>query len=72
MVWTKTNSKRWTYYINGDRAGYVIKVKYNNGTEEYQGIATYKKTLAISKVVKGQTLAPVKAAVERMAKAQRK
>ena len=72
MVWKKVDEGLWHLFINGDKAGYVTMVKYNNGTIEYQGIAFNKKTKAISRTVKGKTATPVKSAVERMAKSQRR
>ena len=72
MVWKKEGDTKWTLYINGEVAGYVVLVKFKNGTTNYQGIAMYKKTRSVSPGITSSSLTKVKAAVERYAKAQRK
>ena len=72
MPWVKRNANTWDLYIGGDVAGYVVATKYKDGSVRYSGLAMYKKTRAVSRSVAGSTLTPVKAAVERMARAQRK
>lgn len=72
MTWVKNGSNKWTLYLNGDVAGYIVKTKYNNGKIVYSGIAMYKEKRAVSKAVTGSTLTPVKNAILRLAKAQRK
>ena len=72
MVWVKRNATTWDLYIDGESAGYVVKTTYKNGTVRYSGLAMYRKTRAVSKSVTGATLTPVKAAVARMARAQRR
>ena len=72
MTWVKKGSNQWNLFINGDNAGYIVRTKYNNGKIVYSGIAMYKEKRAVSKAVTGSTLTPVKNAVLRMAKAQRK
>ena len=72
MVWKKINDRQWKLYINGEPAGDIVLVKYNNGKTEYQGQAWSKKLKVISTVVKGSKITPVKAKVERLAKIQRR
>lgn len=70
MVWKKKSEGHWLLYIDGKLRGDVVLVKYKNGKTEYQGQAMNRETRQISKVVHGSTATPVKAAVEKMAKAQ--
>lgn len=72
MAWQKEGANKWTLYIDGEVAGYIVLVKFKNGTTSYQGIAMNKKNRAVSKSVTSKQLTPVKNAVARMAKAQRK
>lgn len=72
MPWVKRNATTWDLYLNNDKAGYVVLTKYKDGHSSYSGIAFNGRSRAVSKAVVGTKLTPVKAAVERMARAQRK
>lgn len=72
MVWVKRNATTWDLYIDGEAAGYVVKTTYKDGSIRYSGLAMYRKTRAVSRSVTGATITPVKAAVVRMARAQRR
>lgn len=72
MAWQKEGNNKWTLYIDGEVAGYIVLTKYKNGTLSYSGIAMNKKTRAVSKSFVSAKLTPVKNAVARAAVAQRK
>lgn len=49
--WIKRNEGKWDLWIDGEPAGYVVKVKFKNGSLQWQGIAFYKKTKKFSNPV---------------------
>lgn len=72
MVWKNPSDGKYDLYINGDLAGYIVRVKYKNGTVSWSGIAMNKKTKRTSAGKNYPTLAAAKSGVEKEARALRK
>lgn len=69
--WIKRSDSRWDFWVNGEPAGYVVKVKFKNGTVQWQGIAFDKKTKKMSSPVSAKERLTAKNAVARKAKTLR-
>lgn len=72
MVWNKLSDKHWVLYLDGQKSGDIVLVKYKNGKTEYQGQAWNRNLKVMSSVVKSSTITPLKAKIERMAKIQQR
>ena len=66
--WLKRNEKQWDLFIDGEPAGYVVKVVFKNGQIAYQGIAFNKKTRKNSNPVSSKDRRICKNAVVEKAK----
>ena len=71
MPWTKKNNSQWNY-ASGVLEGYIVLVKFKNGTQEYQGMVWNTKTRKTAPAVRASTLTACKNTVMRKAKALKK